>query len=62
MIFNDQIEWCRKPYGGLQAGMGHLLEGDVREAPTIEGSFLAGETSQNFVFEAPIGALGTLTS
>jgi hypothetical protein len=37
-------------------GMGHLLEGDVREAPTSERSFLAGETER--VFKPPIGKLG----
>jgi hypothetical protein len=33
--------------------------GDVREAPMSEGSFLAGETARNFVFEPPMGLLGT---
>jgi hypothetical protein len=42
------IVWWRKPYGGLLAGMVHLPEGDVREAPTIERSFLAGETERVF--------------
>jgi hypothetical protein len=37
--------------------MRHLLKGEVREAPTSERSFLAGETER--VFEAPIGSLGT---
>jgi hypothetical protein len=31
--------------------MVHLTGGDVKEVPTIERSFLAGETSRNFVFE-----------
>jgi hypothetical protein len=31
--------------------MVYLSEGDVREAPTSERSFLAGETERNFVFE-----------
>ena len=30
--------------------MAHLLEGDVREAPTSERSFLAGETETEFRF------------
>jgi hypothetical protein len=29
----------------------HLLGGDLREASTVERSFLAGETDRNFVFE-----------
>ncbi|MGB3863294.1 MAG: hypothetical protein WA915_14535 [Candidatus Aminicenantaceae bacterium] len=31
-------------------GHGASPEGDVREAPTTERSFLAGETERNFVF------------
>ena len=31
-----------------RTGMGHLPEGDVREAPTSERSFLAGETERVF--------------
>ncbi len=38
-------------------GMEHLPLGDVREAPTIERSFHAGETAR--VFEPPIGTHGT---
>ncbi len=39
--------------------MEHLPIGDVREAPTIERSFLTAETSLNFVFEPPMVSLGT---
>ena len=35
--------------------MGHLPKGGVREAPTSERSFLAGETER--VLEPPIGKL-----
>jgi hypothetical protein len=38
--------------------MVHLSLGDVREVPTSEQSFLAGETER--VFEPPIGTLGKL--
>jgi hypothetical protein len=40
--------WWRKPCEGLHAGMAHLPRGDVREAPTTERSFLAGETESVF--------------
>ncbi len=40
-----------------RTGMVRLLEGDVREAPTIERSFLAGESE--CIFEPSIGALRT---
>jgi hypothetical protein len=47
-------------YGGENrekgwTGMGHLLKGDVRGAPTSERSFLAGETER--VFGPSIGSL-----
>ena len=54
-LLSIPIVWWRKPYGGLPAGMEYLPREDVREAPTIELSFLAGETER--VFEPPIGTL-----
>ncbi|MGB3861868.1 MAG: hypothetical protein WA915_07265, partial [Candidatus Aminicenantaceae bacterium] len=50
-LLSVPIMWWRKPCEGLHAGMVHLPWGDVREAPTTERSFLAGETERNFVFE-----------
>jgi hypothetical protein len=49
-ILSVSIVWWRKPYGGLHAGIVYLPKGDMRKAPTIERSFLAGETDRNFVF------------
>ena len=47
-ILSVPIVWWRKPCEGLY-GHGTSPWGDVREVPTTERSFLAGETESVFV-------------